>query len=584
MSKNSKTTKTTASSRHNSSRKTSGKTSGKTSAKTSDHKQPASAKATAQRSAGQGRVNDSARFKAPPVQLYSDPVRPNYSTRVYEFVVQSLSHEGRGVAHYSSDNPQHPANKHGKKVFIRQALPGEIVEARVSHESARFEEAEMVRVLQASPHREVEFCPHVERCGGCSLQHLSVVQQLQHKQQVLASHLQHFAGIQPQQWLPAIFNSRQDYRRRARVSVRYLHKSKQLQIGFRQAASQHIAELSNCAVLHHDLNQLLQQLPSVLGALQQPAAIGHIELAKGDHSCSVLIRHTAALIASDQAQLLAWAVTQSCQLFLQANQQAPVALYLAGEQANSIEQVLRSENAINDVAAQTSSSMLGSAALATLGYALPAFDLKFAFAPTDFTQVNAEVNAQMVQQACDLLELKSGQRVLDLFCGLGNFTLAMARLVGETGLVVGVEASTEMVARAQANAQSNAMAQAQFVACDLTQPLTQQPWAQQQFDAILLDPPRAGAVEILPYIVQFGASKIVYVSCDPATLARDAGVLKQHGYTLACAGIMDMFSHTRHVESIALFEKNALATPTAISTLGHLHQARTKGDGYGHGT
>jgi len=190
-----------------------------------------------------------------------------------------------------------------------------------------------------------------------------------------------------------------------------------------------------------------------------------------------------------------------------------------------------------------------------LHYSLPEFDLNFAFSPLDFTQVNPSVNQQMVQLACELLQLRQGERVLDLFCGLGNFTLPLARCVGTTGRVVGVEGSEDMVQRGTENAKRNEISQVEFYSQDLTKDFSHHSWAKQGFDALLIDPPRAGAYEVMQYIPNFGAKRIVYVSCNPATLARDASVLAEHGYQLKKAGVMDMFTHTGHVESIALFEK-----------------------------
>ena len=191
-----------------------------------------------------------------------------------------------------------------------------------------------------------------------------------------------------------------------------------------------------------------------------------------------------------------------------------------------------------------------------LHYQLHEFDVKFSFKPTDFTQVNPTVNAQMIKVACELLQLKQGERVLDLFCGLGNFSLPLARKVGAEGLVVGVEGSEEMVSRGTENALKNGIAHVKFYSQDLTQDFSQHYWANEGFDALLIDPPRAGAEEIMNYVPNFGAKRIVYVSCNPATLARDAGILVQYGYELKKAGVMDMFTHTGHVESIALFEKS----------------------------
>ena len=245
----------------------------------------------------------------------------------------------------------------------------------------------------------------------------------------------------------------------------------------------------------------------------------------GDEEIALLLRHTEKLTAADVNQLKEFTLKRKWQLYLQA----------AGPE---------SVQRVDDESAQ-----------ARLHYTLPQFALEYGFHPLDFTQVNSTVNPQMVELACDLLQLEAGQRVLDLFCGLGNFSLAMARRVGAKGSVVAVEGSAEMVHRGAENAAKNGINHIKFYAQDLTQDFSQHSWANQGFDALLIDPPRAGAEEIMYYVPKFSAKKIVYVSCNPATLARDAGILVKQGYRLKKAGVMDMFSHTGHVESIALFEK-----------------------------
>ena len=267
-------------------------------------------------------------------------------------------------------------------------------------------------------------------------------------------------------------------------------------------------------------------LKQLLQSLKAKAAIGHIELAMGDDEIALLVRHTEKLSQQDVNQLKQFTLNKQWQLYLQP------------EGAESLHRVDDPTAAMR------------------LHYHLDDFDLKFGFSPLDFTQVNSTINPQMVKLACDLLQLQQGERVLDLFCGLGNFTLPLARCVGETGQVVGVEGSEEMVRRAAENAEINGIIHAHFYSQDLTKDFSHHSWANQGFDALLIDPPRAGAEEIMHYVPKFGAKKIVYVSCNPATLARDAGVLVQHGYRLKKAGVMDMFTHTGHVESIALFEKD----------------------------
>ena len=443
---------------------------------------------------------------------------------IYTFQVESLSHEGRGIAHYGS-HPDHPSEKQGKKVFIRYALPGETVSAQITNVVKRLEEADSIALLSEPAATRIEpKCPHFTVCGGCNMQHIQLDEQIRLKQEVLKSHLEHFAGIQPEQWLPALRSSREDYRRKARIGVRYLPHKDKLVVGFRENQSNKLISIDRCMVLDREFGSITA-LKQLLQSLKAKAAIGHIELAMGDDEIALLVRHTEKLSQQDVNQLKQFALNKQWQLYLQP------------EGAESLHRVDDPTAAMR------------------LHYALDDFDLKFGFSPLDFTQVNSTINPQMVKLACDLLQLQQGERVLDLFCGLGNFTLPLARCVGETGQVVGVEGSEEMVRRAAENAEINGIIHAHFYSQDLTKDFSHHSWANQGFDALLIDPPRAGAEEIMHYVPKFGAKKIVYVSCNPATLARDAGVLVQHGYRLKKAGVMDMFTHTGHVESIALFEK-----------------------------
>ena len=443
---------------------------------------------------------------------------------IYTFQVESLSHEGRGIAHYGS-HPDHPSEKQGKKVFIRYALPGETVRAQITNVVKRLEEADSTALLSEPAAIRIEpKCPHFTVCGGCNMQHIQLDEQIRLKQDVLKSHLEHFAGIQPEQWLPALRSSREDYRRKARIGVRYLPHKDKLVVGFRENQSNKLISIDRCMVLDREFGSITA-LKQLLQSLKAKAAIGHIELAMGDDEIALLVRHTEKLSQQDVNQLKQFALNKQWQLYLQP------------EGAESLHRVDDPTAAIR------------------LHYHLDDFDLKFGFSPLDFTQVNSTINPQMVKLACDLLQLQQGERVLDLFCGLGNFTLPLARCVGETGQVVGVEGSEEMVRRAAENAEINGIIHAHFYSQDLTKDFSHHSWANQGFDALLIDPPRAGAEEIMHYVPKFGAKKIVYVSCNPATLARDAGVLVQHGYRLKKAGVMDMFTHTGHVESIALFEK-----------------------------
>lgn len=442
------------------------------------------------------------------------------------FNVERLSHEGRGIARYG-DDPSHPSDKKGKSVFIRFALPGEKVKVQITRQVSKLEEADTIQLLSGPhPQRIEPICPHFGTCGGCNLQHLHPDEQIRFKQDVLKSHLKHFAGLEPKEWLAPIRSLKVDYRHKARIGVRYIAKTKKLLMGFRESQSNQLINIHTCKILDQQLDKALPKLRVLLESLTGKADIGHIELAKGDQEIALLIRHTADLSTQDVNRLKQFALEEQWQLYFQP----------AGNE--SLHRVDDAQAAMH------------------LHYSLNDFTIHFAFKPTDFTQVNPTVNPQMVKLACDLLDLKQGERVLDLFCGLGNFSLPLAKKVGQTGSVIAVEGSPEMVKRGTENALKNCITNVTFYSQDLTKDFSQNSWANQGFDALLIDPPRAGAEQIMHYVPKFGAKKIVYVSCDPATLARDAGILVQHGYQLKKAGVMDMFTHTGHVESIALFEKN----------------------------
>ena len=455
------------------------------------------------------------------------------------FHIEKLSHEGRGVTHYGSESRadselsghiKHPIEKLGKKVFVSFALPGETVVAKVYESHKKYEEADVIEIIEhASPERVEPVCQHFTVCGGCSLQHWSTDAQIEFKQSVLNDHFQHFGGLQPKEWLPALRSTRTDYRRKARLGAKYVIKKEAMLVGFRERKSSFLAELNECKVLDVQVGGQIEALKAVLGSLDAREQIPQLEIAIGDEhvdgSVAMIVRHLAPLHQSDTEKLLNYARGLGWQLYLQPGN------YDTVHRIDKPDAPMR------------------------LHYELPDFDIKFAFSPLDFTQVNRDINRQMVTLACDLLELKAGERVLDLFCGLGNFSLPLARRVGATGQVVAVEGSAEMVQRGYENAALNGLENVQFYAQDLTKDFSHQPWAAQGFDALLIDPPRTGAEEVMHYLARFKATRIVYVSCNPATLARDAGILAAAGYVMQRAGVMDMFTHTSHVESIALFVK-----------------------------
>lgn len=419
--------------------------------------------------------------------------------------IERLANDGRGIAFHA-----------GRTWFVSGALAGEQVEARVQSARSQVVEARAERILVAAVERRATSCVHAERCGGCNLQHLPHAQQLALKQRTLAEQLSRVAGLEPEQWAAPLVGPELGYRRRARIAVRWDAQHRQLAVGFRAEASQDILAIEQCTVLVPPLQTILHALPELLGSLERPRGIGHVELFHGRFSV-VLLRHTLSLSEADVARLEDFCQAHSAQLWLQGDGEpyAP----LAGPAP---------------------------------GYRLPAWDLELDWQPGDFVQVNAEVNQAMIAQALDWLAPQGDERVLDLFCGLGNFALPLARLARQ---VVAVEGVAGMLERAARNARNNGLGNLHFHQADLSKPLAGD-WAAGGFAAVLLDPPRDGAFEVVRQIATLGAQRLLYVSCNPATLARDAAELARQGYRLKRAGILDMFPQTAHVEAMALFEKH----------------------------
>jgi 23S rRNA (uracil1939-C5)-methyltransferase len=436
-----------------------------------------------------------------------------------ELVIDGLSHEGRGLARVD-----------GKLIFVTGALPGETVRAAYTFTHKKYDEARTLEVLSSSPDRVEPPCAHFSICGGCSLQHLSRSAQIAFKQSVLEEQFKHFGGIEPEQWLPPLLDAELGYRRKARLGVKFVIKKDALLVGFREKQSNFLADIERCVVLDARLGEQLLALRELIVGLESRAAIPQIEVAAGDDDVALVFRHMEPLPAGDIAALTAFVAARQWQLYLQpAGPDSVHRVYPAlGEGLGEG----KSENRLH--------------------YALPDFGLSMAFHPMDFTQVNAGINRRMLNLALDLLNPQPEDRVLDLFCGLGNFTLPLATRAKE---VVGVEGAQSMADRGMENAKRNNLGNVSFYAQDLTEDFSQQPWARQGFDRILIDPPRSGAQEVVQYLPKFKAKQVLYVSCNPATLARDAGLMKEAGYRLTKAGVMDMFTHTTHVESIALFEK-----------------------------
>jgi 23S rRNA (uracil1939-C5)-methyltransferase len=421
----------------------------------------------------------------------------------------SLDHEGRGVARID-----------GKTVFVEGGLPGEQVRLRRTHRRRRHDEAVMVELLRASPDRVTPRCRHFGNCGGCSLQHLAHDAQLQAKGLQVAEELERIGGVSPEKWLAPLAGPVWAYRRRARLGCKYVVAKGRVLVGFRERGSPYLAELQHCDVLVEPVGRLIAELAALIGELSIRDRLPQIEVAAADNAIVLVMRVLDPPTEADLAKLREFEALHRVELHLQPGGLDTVAPL--------------------------------SPPATSLRYQLPGLPAGIAFVPTDFIQVNGGLNRQMVERALELLAPEAGDRALDLFCGLGNFSLPLARRVAH---VTGVEGDAGLVARARTNAIQNGIDNAEFHAADLSSDVSAAPWARAAYDLVLLDPPRAGAREVLSVLASSRPRRIVYISCHAGTLARDAGILvQQHGYKLVAAGIMDMFPHTAHVESIALFE------------------------------
>ncbi|MCI1709412.1 MAG: 23S rRNA (uracil(1939)-C(5))-methyltransferase RlmD [Chiayiivirga sp.] len=428
-----------------------------------------------------------------------------------ELDVLDLSHDGRGVARLD-----------GKAVFVSGALPGERVRARQTLRRKSFDEAVTLEVLRASADRVEPRCHHFGVCGGCALQHLEAGKQIEAKQRVLLENLERLGHVRAERVLPPLRGDAWGYRRKARLGAKWVAKKEKALVGFREIDGRFIADIARCEVLIPAVGTRIAELGALVGSLDAREQIAQIELAAGDETVVLVFRNLAPLGEDDRARLREFGRRSGIQVYLQPGDTASV------------------------------HPLDGSAA--DLRFALPAYDVDFEFRPLDFIQVNGDMNRRMVDHALALLDPQPGDRVLDLFCGLGNFTLPLARRAAS---VVGVEGEAGLVQRARDNARRNRISNVEFHAADLTRDLRGEAWAKQGFDKLLLDPPRTGADAAIGQLPLEGVGRIVYVSCHPGSLARDAGILvREQGYRLKAAGVMDMFPHTAHVESVALFERD----------------------------
>jgi 23S rRNA (uracil1939-C5)-methyltransferase len=427
-------------------------------------------------------------------------------------LIESLDNEGRGVSHVD-----------GKAIFVDGALPGERVEYASYRRKPKFEQAQCLRVVKASSQRVEPHCPHFGVCGGCSMQHLEAGAQTAAKQRVLEDALWHLARLKPETVLPPIAGPAWGYRRRARLSVRLVAKKGGVLVGFHEKRSSFVAVMDSCDIMPQAISQQIPALKELIAGMSCPDRLPQIEVAIGDDQIVLILRHLEALTAADEARLRDYADRHRVTFYLQPG-------------------------------GPDSAWQFHPADAPPLEYRLPDFDVRLRFRPTDFTQVNHGINRMLVRRAMALLRPSPGENVGDLFCGLGNFTLPIARLGAQ---VIGVEGSTALVERARANAALNGLAErCGFQVANLFEASEESLARLGRLDKLLIDPPREGAIAVVKALGETGPIRIVYVSCNPATLARDAAVLvHEKGYVLRAAGIASMFPHTSHVESIALFER-----------------------------
>lgn len=424
-------------------------------------------------------------------------------------IITRMSHDGRGIAR---DN--------NKVHFVHGALPEETVEIVITKQHRQYNDARCETVLTASPSRVVPQCQYFGQCGGCQLQHLEPVKQIDYKQTLLQEQLQQ-VNVTPQQWLAPLTHAFFGYRQKARLGVRYVDKKAAVLVGFREQSGHKITMMDNCAILDPRVGNAIEPLKTVLLSLKGMRDIPQIEVAIGGDEVALVFRHLQSLGEEDQQKLIEF------------SQQHNFTLYLQSGAPETVHQVWPDPERT------------------TLEYKLTDQQLRFEFHPLDFTQVNANMNQAMINQALDILSLQKHHKVLDLFCGLGNFSLPLAQRVEK---VIGVEGVMGMVQRAKKNAALNKIENAEFYVADLEGAWRDQPWAKESFECVVLDPPRSGALAIVQNIESLQAKTILYISCNPATFVRDAAILvHEKGYTLLKCGVMDMFPQTAHVETMGLF-------------------------------
>jgi 23S rRNA (uracil1939-C5)-methyltransferase len=450
---------------------------------------------------------------------------------MFEAEVLDLAADGRGIARLD-----------GKVVFISGALPGERVQFRLLKRGRRLDEAELIQILVASSDRVEPRCAHFGVCGGCSLQHMAPEAQLAFKQRQMLDTLHRIGRVVPQRVLAPLSGDPWAYRRRARLGVKYVHKKGRVLAGFREREKPYLADIRRCEVLIEPLATLPEELAALVDTLSLREQIPQVEVAAGDEAQALVFRVLATPTAEDLGKLEAFGAGRRLQIFLQSGGldtirplredypplrygHPPLAKPDAGEPSVAVSRTAGEPPVVIE------------------------------FGPSDFIQVNAGMNNAMVAAAIEQLQPETGDTLLDLFCGVGNFSLPLARRVSS---VVGVEGDAALTAAARANALRNGIGNVSFHAENLFEPKDFGAWSLQRYDRVLLDPPRAGARELLEFVPRWRPRRVVYISCHPGSLARDAAILVEtHGFTLVAAGVMDMFPHTAHVESMAVFDRTA---------------------------
>ena len=425
--------------------------------------------------------------------------------------IESLSHEGRGIAHIK-----------GKAIFIENALPGEQVEFKYVSKRAKFDQGVAENIITVNKQRIIPECQYFGYCGGCSLQHMKSDAQLAHKQNILLEQFIHLGHVKPEIVLPPLEGPNFAYRHKARLAVKYVIKKEKVLVGFREKRSSYVAEIRECKVLHPDVGSKFIAIQGLIESLSIHNKIPQIEAAVSDSGTALVLRHLTDFTDEDIVKLNVFENEHQLKLYLQPGGY------------DTVERLNKSD-------------------LDELFYKLDDYDITIYFKPVDFTQINVEVNKKMLSLAIELLEPKKDENILDLFCGVGNFTLPLAR---KAKSVTGIEGDKGLVKQAKKNAIKNDIDNVEFFMADLAELDKSNEFIKDSFDKILLDPARAGAKEVIEALNTKNVKRIVYVSCNPATLARDAGILvNERGFKLTQAGVMDMFPHTTHVESIAVFNR-----------------------------